>query len=86
MMIPAAIRKPFVDIPKNLNRNCPQNVNAINMMKDMIVALFTMCLRSFSSRPLVMVRNTGIVPSGLVNVKNDVKHNKAKGIIASSII
>ena len=29
--------------------------------------------------PLVMVKKTGIVPSGLVNVKNEVKHNRAKG-------
>ena len=33
----------------------------------------------FTFMPLVMVKKTGIVPSGLVNVKNEVKHNRAKG-------
>ena len=36
--------------------------------------------------PWVIVRNTGIVPNGLVNVKNDVRHNKRKGSIVSIII
>ena len=30
-----------------------------------------------------MVKNTGIVPNGLVKVKNEVKHKSAKGIIVS---
>lgn len=48
-------------------------------MNDTIVALRTIAFRSWSFIPLVMVKKTGIVPSGLVNVKNEVKHNRAKG-------
>lgn len=48
-------------------------INAVN------VARVTTCRRSDSVMPCVMVRNTGMVPSGLVNVKNDVRHNKRKG-------
>ncbi len=29
--------------------------------------------------PCVIVKKTGIVPKGLVSVKNEVKHNKANG-------
>ena len=43
----------------------------------MIVALFTICCRSFSSKPFVIVKKTGIVPKGFVNVKKEVKHNSA---------
>jgi hypothetical protein len=38
---PAAIRKPLVDIPKNLNKNCPEKVKARSVIKEMIVARFT---------------------------------------------
>ncbi|EDO11174.1 hypothetical protein HMPREF2532_03265 [Bacteroides ovatus] len=33
-----------------------------------------------------MVRKTGIVPNGLVNVKNEVKQSKAKGRSVLSMI
>ena len=82
-MIPAAIRKPLVEIPKNLNKNCPQKVKEIRIMNEIMVARFMICCRSDSSKPLVIVRNTGIVPNGFVKVKNDVKHKSAKGIIVS---
>ena len=84
-MIPAAIRNPLVEIPKNLNKNWPQNVNEIKMKKEIIVARLTICRLSDSSNPFVIVKKTGIVPNGFVNVKNEVKHNKAKGMIVSII-
>ncbi len=55
-------------------------------MNDTIVALRTIAFRSCSFMPLVMVKKTGIVPSGLVNVKNEVKHNSAKGNKSSIVI
>ena len=51
----------------------------MNLRNEIMVALFTMRCRSSLLIPCVMVRNTGMVPSGLVNVKNEVKHNKANG-------
>jgi len=42
-------------------------------------AIANAIMLSWSFIPLVMVKKTGIVPSGLVNVKNEVKHNRAKG-------
>ena len=47
-------------------------------MNDTIVALRTIAFRSCSFMPLVMVKKTGIVPSGLVNVKNEVKLKREK--------
>ena len=46
---------------------------------DTIVARRTIARRSLSVIPCVIVRNTGIVPKGFVNVKKEVKHSKAKG-------
>ena len=45
----------------------------------MMVARLTMCCRSSSDIPLVIVKNTGMVPNGLVNVKKEVKHSNAYG-------
>ena len=45
----------------------------------MMVARLTMCCRSSSDIPLVIVKNTGMVPNGLVNVKKEVKHSDAYG-------
>jgi FMN phosphatase YigB (HAD superfamily) len=39
--------------------------------------------RSRSVIPCVMVKNTGMVPRGFVNVKKEVKQSKAKGKIVS---
>ena len=85
-MIPAAIRKPFVEIPKNLNKNWPQKVKPIKIRNEVMVARLIIRFRSSSLKPLVIVRKTGIVPKGFVKVKNDVKHNSAKGIIVSIVI
>lgn len=79
MMNPAAIRKPLVDIPKSEKSNCPQMVNPMRMRNEMMVARRTMRARSLSSMPCVIDRNTGIVPSGLVRVKNEVRQMNAKG-------
>ena len=49
------------------------------MMNEMIVARLAIAVRCELSRSLVIDRNTGIVPSGLANVKNDVRQIKAKG-------
>ena len=67
----------MVDIPKNLNRNCPHKVKPIKVMNETMVARLMICFLSSLLRPLVMVKNTGIVPSGLVNVKKEVKHKSA---------
>lgn len=45
----------------------------------MMVARFTIWLRCALSIPCVIVRNIGIVPSGLVRVKKDVKQINANG-------
>ena len=79
------MRNPLVEMPKNLNKNCPQKVKPNNIKKEVIVARFIIRLRSTSLKPLVMVRNTGIVPKGLVKVKKEVKHNSAKGSIVSIV-
>ena len=86
MIMPPAIRNPFVEIPKNLNRNCPEKVKTISVRNDTIVARRTMARRCSSLMPLVMVRKTGIVPNGFVSVKNEVKHNRKKGNNESIII
>ena len=86
MMMPPAMRNPLVEIPKNLNKNWPENVKTINVINDTIVARRTMTRRCSSLMPFVMVRKTGIVPNGFVNVKNEVKHNRKKGNNDSMII
>ena len=56
-----------------------EKVKARSVIKEMIVARFTIWRRSSSSIPLVIVKNTGMVPNGLVNVKKEVKHSNANG-------
>ncbi len=82
-MIPPAILNPLVDIPKNLNKNCPEKINTIKVMKETMVARLMIPFRSSLDIPSVIFRKTGIVPKGFVNVKKDVKHNKKKGTNAS---
>ena len=86
MITPPAIRNPFVEIPKNLKRNCPAKTKTIKVINDTKVARLTMERRSLSVIPCVIVKKTGIVPKGLVNVKKEVKHNKAKGIRVSIMV
>ena len=73
------MRKPLVEMPKNMKMNCPAKVKTIRMMTAVIVARLTMKRRLSSLSPCVMVRNTGMVPNGLANVKIDVRHNNAYG-------
>lgn len=80
------MRNPLAEMPKNENRNCPVNVKAMRMKNDITVALITMCARCCSSIPVVMVRNTGIVPRGFVSVKNDANARNANGSIESMTI
>lgn len=49
------------------------------MMSEMIVDLNNILLLCDSSIPLVIAKNTGIVPNGLVRVKKEVRQIKAKG-------
>ena len=77
--MPAAMRNPLVDMPKNLKRICPASVNTTIVMNDSIVARFTILALSPSSMPDVIVRNTGMVPRGFVRVKNDVRQMNAYG-------
>ena len=76
---PAAIRKPLVDIPKNLNKNCPEKVKARSVIKEMIVARFHNMTPFFIIHSFSHSQNTGMVPNGLVNVKKEVKHSNANG-------
>jgi len=76
----------LAEMPKNENKNCPVMVKAISTKKEMTVARMTMCALCCSSMPVVIVRNTGIVPSGLVSVKNDAKAINANGRIVSIVI
>ena len=55
----------------------------IEVIKETIVARLTTDCRSLSVIPCVIVRNTGMVPNGFVNVKKEVKQSKAKGNIVS---
>ena len=52
-------------------------------MKATNVARDTTDCRSLSVIPWVMVKKTGIVPRGFVNVKKEVKQSTAKGKIVS---
>lgn len=71
------MRKPLVDMPKNMKINWPAKVNTMMMISAVMVARFTIDWRCSSLMPWVMVRNTGIVPRGLASVKIDVRHNSA---------
>ena len=86
MITPPAIRKPFVEIPKNLKRNCPAKTKTIKVINETSVARLTIERRSFSVIPCVIVKKTGIVPKGFVNVKKEVKHNNAKGMRVSIMV
>jgi len=55
----------------------------IIVIKATKVARDTTDCRSRSVIPCVMVKNTGMVPRGFVNVKKEVKQSKAKGKIVS---
>ena len=85
-MTPPAILNPFVEIPKNLKRNCPAKTKTINVINETSVARLTIERRSLSVIPCVIVKKTGIVPKGLVSVKKEVKHNNAKGMRVSIIV
>ena len=74
----------IVYIPIPCEEVCP--VKAISVINDTIVARRTMARRCSSLMPFVIVRKTGIVPNGFVNVKNEVKHNRKKGNNDSMII
>jgi hypothetical protein len=84
-MTPPAIRKPLVEIPKKVNKNCPETVKTINVKKAIIVARRTIARRCSSLTPLVIVKKTGIVPNGFANVKNEVKHKRKNGTNESII-
>ncbi len=75
------MRKPLVDMPKNLKRNCPSTVKDSSVTNEMNVALLTMARRCGSAMSCVMVRNISIVPRGLVRVKNDVRQRNANASI-----
>ena len=49
------------------------------MMKATMVDFMTIRFLSLLDIPPVMERKTGIVPKGLINVKNEVKQSSAKG-------
>ena len=63
----------------NPPRITTEPVKARRVINEMMVARLTMCCRSSSDIPLVIVKNTGMVPNGLVNVKKEVKHSNAYG-------
>ena len=46
----------------------------------------SLILSNIIIRFTTIVKKTGIVPKGLVNVKKEVKHNKAKGIRVSIMV
>ena len=71
------MRNPLVDMPKNMKMNWPAKVNTMRMSTAVIVARLTIERRCLSLMPWVIVRNTGMVPSGLASVKIDVRHNSA---------
>ena len=68
---------------ENFLKNSNANVKTIIVIKATRVARDTTDCRSRSVIPCVMVKNTGMVPRGFVNVKKEVKQSKAKGKIVS---
>lgn len=65
-------------MPKKENSSCPEKAKPQRMKKEYKVAFFAVLFLSFFGRSDVMARKTGIVPSGLIRVKNEVKHKKRK--------
>ena len=63
----------------------PAKVKTIIVRKATRVARDTINRRSLSVIPCVIVRKTGMVPKGFVNVKKDVRQSKAKGRIDSIV-
>ena len=57
----------------------PAKVKTIIVRKATRVARDTINRRSLSDMPCVIVRKTGMVPKGLVNVKKDVRQSKEIG-------
>ena len=65
-----------MEIPKNLNRNSPENANAMMVNPAIITAFLAVLFRSLLDKSEVMLRKIGITPKGLMRVKNDVKYSK----------
>ena len=69
MIIPAAIRNPLVDIPKKLKQELPAKCKCNQYNKRNDCSSFHNMLSLLFFHPFVIVKKTGIVPKGLVNVK-----------------
>ena len=79
MIMPAAILNPLADMPKSVKSTCPAIVKEMRIISEVMVARFTICALWALSKPLVIDRNTGMVPNGLAKVKNDVRQINANG-------
>jgi hypothetical protein len=62
-------------MPKKLKSIFPENANATMVKKAIIVAFLAVFVRSFMVKLAVMVMKIGMVPRGLISVKNEVKTN-----------
>jgi hypothetical protein len=82
---PPTTRKLSTEIPKNLNNNCPVNANAIMVKNDTIEAFLAVLFRSSTVKSAVIDINTGMVPNGFINVKNEVMQRSAKEIVSDMI-
>jgi hypothetical protein len=74
---PPTILKLFTDIPKNLNNSCPEKAKRRRVMSAAIEAFFAVRALFLLSSDAVIVIKTGIVATGLINVKNATKLNTA---------
>ena len=77
---PPTIRKLFTEIPKKLNNNWPESAKPTIVKNPTTEAFFAVAFRCFISSSEVMVMKIGIVPKGLISVKNEVKQSRPKDI------
>jgi hypothetical protein len=72
-MTPPTILKLLMEIPKNLNKTCPEKAKAIMVINATILAFLAVLLRFSLLNVFVIDIKIGIVPKGFINVKNEVK-------------
>ncbi len=72
------MRKLFTDILKKLKKSCPLKAKNKTVKKAMITAFRAVLFLSFTVNSDVIDMKIGMVPRGLIRVKNEVKANSPK--------
>jgi hypothetical protein len=75
---PPTILKLFTEMPKKENSNWPESAKAMIVINATMVAFLAVLFLSFTLSSAVMVIKMGILLSGLISVKNEVKHKSPK--------